>query len=204
MDPLVACPIMCAGGTVFEPIVDYVSPGKIVGIGALGGLGTLALKLCKLYGAKVVVFSSSAHKEQPALKAGADVFVCTGDAERMAAAPKCDVFLETAPVNRPVAPLMDLLKFDGVYVRMGIPPAGDQSFTWEWIPMIFTAKKIVGSIVTGSARMGKLLTLASDHLDFIQDVGDLQAEYVPFDQVNEAMAKLSAQKNSGFRMVLKW
>jgi D-arabinose 1-dehydrogenase-like Zn-dependent alcohol dehydrogenase len=51
--PEVAGPLMCAGGTVFEPIVQYVTSGTLVGVGAIGGLGTLAVKLCKLYGATV-------------------------------------------------------------------------------------------------------------------------------------------------------
>lgn len=60
ISPELAGPLMCAGGTVFEPIVQYVQPGTIVGIGAIGGLGTLAVKLCKLYGAKVIVRAACA------------------------------------------------------------------------------------------------------------------------------------------------
>lgn len=199
-----ACPLMCAGGTVFEPIVEYVKPGTVVGIGAIGGLGTLAIKLAKLYGGRVVCFSGTPAKREAVLKAGADVFVDTHDPEQMKAAPKCNVFLETCPANREVGPLMDLLKFDGVYCRMGLPPANDAGFKWAWIPMIFTAKRIAGSIVTGSVRMAQLLQLASSNLDFVSDIGGREAELVPFAQVNEAMAQLKGQKQAAYRFVLTW
>ena len=101
--------------------------------------------------------------------------------------------------------VLPLLKFNGMYLRMGIPPADAQTFKGEWIPIIFTGKKIAGSIVTGSQRMKKLLQLAADNQDFIEDMADGKgAEYVPFSEVNEAMDKLKQQKNSAYRIVLTW
>ncbi|KAJ1631745.1 chaperonin 10-like protein [Pavlovales sp. CCMP2436] len=139
LPPHVAAPLMCAGGTVFEPIVDLVRPGVVVGVGALGGLGTLALKLSKLYGGK------------------------------------------------------------------GIPPASSQGLEADWIPIIFTGKKIGGSIVTGSQRMKLMLKLASEHLDFITDISEsTQAVVRPFSEVNEAMESLMSQSSSAYRTVLQW
>jgi uncharacterized zinc-type alcohol dehydrogenase-like protein len=52
-----ACPLMCGGGTVYEPICDYVIPGQTnVGVIGIGGLGTAALKLAKLHGGLVTAF----------------------------------------------------------------------------------------------------------------------------------------------------
>eukprot|EP00302_Diacronema_sp_CCMP2436_P040185 CAMPEP_0180030326 /NCGR_PEP_ID=MMETSP0984-20121128/27315_1 /TAXON_ID=483367 /ORGANISM="non described non described, Strain CCMP 2436" /LENGTH=365 /DNA_ID=CAMNT_0021955389 /DNA_START=19 /DNA_END=1116 /DNA_ORIENTATION=+ len=205
LPPHVAAPLMCAGGTVFEPIVDLVRPGVVVGVGALGGLGTLALKLSKLYGGKVVAFSGSESKRAAAMAAGADVFVCTKDPKQMADAPKVDVFLDTVPVNRPLSDVLPLLKFNGSYVRMGIPPASSQGLEADWIPIIFTGKKIGGSIVTGSQRMKLMLKLASEHLDFITDISEsTQAVVRPFSEVNEAMESLMSQSSSAYRTVLQW
>lgn len=205
MSAVTACPLLCAGGTVYEAIVDWVSSGQTVGIGGLGGLGTLGLQLCKLHGAKVVVFSGSESKRKVALRAGAHAFICTRDDAAMADAPKCDVFLDTVPVNRPLAPLLELLQHNGAYVRVGIPPASDQTLTAEWLPTIFTAKKVAGSIITGPARMTRLFQLAADNLERLdEELGEWRAQQVPFERVNEAIDDLRAQHNSGYRTVLLW
>eukprot|EP00965_Chrysotila_dentata_P080727 2663763-Pleurochrysis_carterae.AAC.2 len=61
-----------------------------VGVAAIGGLGTLAVKLVKLYGAYVVAFSGSDKKKSAVLEAGADDFVNTKDDVAMAKyAAKC-------------------------------------------------------------------------------------------------------------------
>jgi uncharacterized zinc-type alcohol dehydrogenase-like protein len=205
MTARVACPLLCAGGTVYEPIVDWVSTGQTVSIGGLGGLGTLALLLCKLHGVKVIIFSGSESKREMALQAGADTFICTKDADAMSSAPKCDVFLDTAPANRPLAPLLGLLKHGGAYVRVGIPPASDQTMTADWLPTIFTGKKVAGSIISGPARMKRLFQLAADNLHrFDEELGDLGAREMPFEQVNEALEDLAHQRYRGFRTVLRW
>lgn len=42
LPPAVACPLMCAGGTVFEPITSHLDRrGMNVAIGSIGGLVSL-------------------------------------------------------------------------------------------------------------------------------------------------------------------
>ena len=48
-------------------------------------------------------------------------------------------------VNSDVGKQLDLLKMDGIYCRVGIPPSNDQTFSDKWIPLIFTQKKIAGT-----------------------------------------------------------
>mmetsp|Transcript_6291 Transcript_6291/g.9425 ORF Transcript_6291/g.9425 Transcript_6291/m.9425 type:complete len:102 (-) Transcript_6291:953-1258(-) len=101
---------------------------------------------------------------------------------------------------------MGLLKFDGVYCRVGVPPASDQKFSFDFLPLIFTQKTICGSIVTGTYRLDKMYKLVADNLDFIlADNPDMQqVEKVPFDQVNDVMKNLSSRTNKGYRYVLYW
>mmetsp|Transcript_40399 Transcript_40399/g.72550 ORF Transcript_40399/g.72550 Transcript_40399/m.72550 type:complete len:369 (-) Transcript_40399:163-1269(-) len=206
MNPELACPLMCGGGTVFEPIVDYVKPGKKVGVVGIGGLGTTAIKLAKLYGAEVTAISRTATKEAGARKAGAAHFVVTTDADaKSKLAASFNVIIDTTPVNGDVSPYMDMLAFDGSYIRVGIPAAKDQGFSYNWIPLIFTQRKIQGSIVLGSARTRDMLELAHANQKFMEDDDESwTTTTMPFDQVNEGMEELLAGKNKGWRMLLKW
>jgi len=106
-----AASLLCGGGTVWEPVCDYVKPGSKVGVISIGGLGTTAIKLAHIVGGDVVAFSSSANKEAAVREIGATGFVVTSDKEAMAAATgTLDVIIDTCPANSDVASLMDLLK----------------------------------------------------------------------------------------------
>lgn len=77
-----AAPLMCAGLTVFSPLVrevGYNATGKTVGIIGIGGLGHLAVQFGKAIGANVVAFSRSSSKKKQALEMGASTFVATGE-----------------------------------------------------------------------------------------------------------------------------
>lgn len=73
---VVACPLLCGGGTVYEPIVDYSPAGSRLGVAGIGGLGTAAIKLAQLRGVTCSAVSSSPHKKSAALvAAGAKDFI---------------------------------------------------------------------------------------------------------------------------------
>jgi D-arabinose 1-dehydrogenase-like Zn-dependent alcohol dehydrogenase len=70
-----AAPLLCAGITVFTPMLKFgVKAGHRVGIIGIGGLGHLAVKFASKLGAEVVVFSSSESKRKEALALGASEF----------------------------------------------------------------------------------------------------------------------------------
>ncbi len=191
-----AAPLLCAGITVWEPIAEYVKPNTKVGIVALGGLGHMAVKFALAVGAEVWALSSSADKADRAKSLGAHHFVNTKDAKEMEKiAGQLDVILDTCPAALDINPLMNSLSLGGTYCKIGIPST---EFTYGYIPLIFTQKKIAGSIVSGSLRTNEMLGLASHHGI------KCEVEEVPFDKINEAMSTLSEGKNKTFRMVLKW
>ena len=204
--PEIMCPLLCGGSTVFEPICDYVHPGSKVGIVSIGGLGTVAIKLAKLYGGKVTAFSSSAKKKDATLAIGAEDFVVLTDKENMAAhANQYDLLIDTTPINHDFAPLMDLLTFDGVYCRVGVPAANDQAFSYGWIPLVFTKKKICGSVVSGCSRITKMVDMVSSNLKYMEkDAKDWRPQIMPFSKVNEALDMLQNRSNKGYRIMLKW
>lgn len=81
-----AAPLLCAGITVYAPMIRHKmnQPGKSLGVIGLGGLGHLAVKFGKAFGLNVTVFSTSISKKEEALSLlGADRFVISSDKEQM-------------------------------------------------------------------------------------------------------------------------
>lgn len=81
----VAAPLLCAGITVYSPMMRFGmnQPGKRLGVVSLGGLGHLAVKFGKAFGLRVTVFSTSDGKKDEAVNVlGADDYVNTTDPEQ--------------------------------------------------------------------------------------------------------------------------
>lgn len=205
-----ACPLLCGGATMYEPLCNYAGPGARVGVLGFGGLGRCGLKLAKLRGCHVVVLSSSRSKRDAAFGAGADEFWLLpddsdSDANLATGKKALDLIIDTRPVNASVEKAVKLLAFNGVFCRVGIPAAANQNYTMPWIPQIFTQQSVTGSVVTGTKRLNDLMILAAENVAFIeQGLDSLGVEVIPFDQVNDAMHKLHTRQNKCFRYVLEW
>ena len=121
LPPEVAAPLICGGGTVFEPVVDYVTNGTHVAVASIGGLGTAAIKFSKSFGGHVTALSRGEEKREKALAAGADEFyACLGNLDKMnELAGKFDLIIDTSPANAGVGPFVNMLKFNGTYCRVG-------------------------------------------------------------------------------------
>lgn len=76
----IAAPMLCAGLTVYSPLVRLgAGPGKKVGIVGIGGLGHFAVMWAKALGAEVYAISHSPNKKEDALKMGAKEFIDTNE-----------------------------------------------------------------------------------------------------------------------------
>lgn len=81
-----AAPLLCAGITVYSPMMRHKmnQPGKSLGVVGLGGLDHMAVKFGKAFGLNVTVFSTSISKKEEALNLlGADKFVVSSDQDQM-------------------------------------------------------------------------------------------------------------------------
>lgn len=79
-------PLLCAGITVYSPLKYFGlgEPEKHIGIVGLGGLGHVAVKFAKGFGAKVTAISTSSSKKIEALeRLGADSFLVSHDLDQM-------------------------------------------------------------------------------------------------------------------------
>lgn len=81
-----AAPLLCAGITVYSPLKYFGldKPGMHIGVVGLGGLGHMAIKFAKAFGAKVTVISTSPNKKKEAIEhLGADSFVVSREQDQM-------------------------------------------------------------------------------------------------------------------------
>ena len=154
---------------------------------------------------KVTVFSRDAAKRQAAMELGADGFVdLTSSHSMLRAENSVDVFIDTCPRDSG-CDFLRLCKINGTLVRVGIPSADQAGLQTSWHPLIFTSKKVAGSIACGSIRTKEMLHLVSSNLDFFCRPSSWTAcKIMPFSEVNEAMKQLQEQQVESFRIVLKW
>lgn len=79
-------PLLCAGITTYSPLKYFGldKPGLRLGVVGLGGLGHVAVKFAKAFGANVTVISTSLNKKDEALKhLKADSFLVSTDPSQL-------------------------------------------------------------------------------------------------------------------------
>ncbi|KAL8132745.1 mannitol dehydrogenase-like [Apium graveolens] len=178
-------PLLCAGITTYSPLRHFGldKPGTKVGIVGLGGLGHVAVKIAKAFGAHVTVISTSEGKRKEATeKLGADSFLVSRDPEQLKGAMgSMDGIIDTVSANHPVVPLLGLLKADGKLIMIGLP---DKPMEVPAFPLVFGRKTLAGSAIGGLKETQEMLDFAAKH-NITADV-----EVIPVDYVNTAMERL--------------
>lgn len=178
-----AAPLLCAGITVFAPLLRHgVSGDARLGVIGIGGLGHLALQYGHALGCHVTAFSSSPDKEQEAKEFGADEFV---DASREGAlaqhANTCDFILYTATADLPWAEYINALRPNGNLCIIGVP---DSEMRISALQLIFGQKSIISSIVGSRSEMQSMLDFSARNRIVPQ------IELFPMSEVNTALERL--------------
>lgn len=190
-----AAPLLCAGITVYTPMMRHNmnQPGKSLGVIGLGGLGHLAVKFGKAFGLNVTVFSTSISKKEEALALlGADKFVLSSDEQQMLALAKSlDFIINTASGDIPFDPYMSLLKTAGVLVLVGFPSVVKCSPA----SLILGMKSISGSITGGTKQTQEMLDFCAAHKIFPE------VEIIPIQYANEALERL-IKRDVKYRFVI--
>ena len=184
-----AGPLLCAGITVFSPLLEYgVNARSKVGVVSIGGLGHLALQFASAFGSHVTAFSSSPDKEQEARSFGAHRFVNMADEAALAAsADSLDLILATTPHDLPWAELVNALRPKGVLCILGVPQSPVQISALQ---LIFGNKRVVGSIIGSRSGIVSMLEFAAQH------GVHPQVELFPMHEVNTALARSGADKHA--------
>ena len=173
-------PLLCAGITTYSPLRHWkVGPGQKVGIAGLGGLGHMALKFARSFGAAhIVQFTTSLGKKEDALRLGAHEVVLSKDEKAVQAhAGSFDFIIDTVSAPHDVNILLSLLRRDGHLVLVGLPsdplPVGA-------FPLIAGRKSLSGSMIGGIRETQEMLDYCAEH-GIASDI-----ELIPIQQLNEA------------------
>ncbi len=188
-------PLLCAGITTYSPLKHWnIGPGKKVGVVGLGGLGHMAVKFAKAFGAKVSVFSRSEKKKADALKLGADEVILTNSPDKIILShnKSFDMIIDTVSAPHDLNLFLQLLKRDGSCVLLGLP---DIEPTINIAHLIMGRKNLSGSLIGGIAETQEMLDFCSAHNI------TCEVELISPEKINEAFERMM-KSDVHYRFVL--
>jgi len=183
LDLAATAPLLCAGITTYSPMRHWgVTKGTKVGVVGLGGLGHMAVKFGRAFGAHVVVFTTSANKKDDAIRLGADEVVISRNADEMKKhIGSFNFILDTVSADHDIDTYLNLLCSDGNLTLVGAPakPLAISAFS-----LIMGRRSLSGSVIGGIAETQEMLNFCGEH-NITADV-----EVIPIQKVNEAYERL--------------
>ncbi|KAL6006659.1 hypothetical protein ACLOJK_032152 [Asimina triloba] len=178
-----AAPLLCAGITVYSPMMRHKmnQPGKALGVIGLGGLGHMAVKFGKAFGLSVTILSTSKSKKEEALThLGADRFVVSSEKQQMEdAAKSLDFIVDTASGDHSFDQYMPLLKTSGILALVGFPSEIKLSPA-----NLIGMKGISGSITGGTKETQEMIDFCAAHKIYPN------IEVINIQYINEALERL--------------
>ena len=176
-------PLLCAGITTYSPLRHWkVGKGQKVGVVGLGGLGHMAVKFARSFGAEVVLFTTSVNKKEDALRLGAHEVVLSKDPDAVAAhVNSFDFILDTVSAPHDLDSLINLLKRDRTLALVGIP---ENPPSINPANLLFKRRSLAGSIIGGIAETQEMLDYCAEH-GIVSDI-----ELIPIQQINQAYERV--------------
>ncbi len=195
MDPSDAGPIMCAGITVYSPMIHWkLKKGQTLGVAGIGGLGHMAVRIGKVLGAKIVAFTRQEAKRDEILAMGADeVVVSTDEAQMKEAAQSLDMLINTIPVAHDIAPYIVLMRPNSNLVIVGNMISFPE---FSPGPLVFNRISISGSLIGGIKETQDVLDLCAKH-----DIKP-HVKVINIDDINEVFKALEDGNDGDFRHVI--
>jgi len=118
-----AAPLLCAGITTFNALRHSgASPGDLVAVQGIGGLGHLGIQFANKFGYKVAAIGRGPENAALAKKLGASVYIdskATNAAEELQKLGGAQVILATAPSSKAMSALIDGLGPNGKLMVVG-------------------------------------------------------------------------------------
>lgn len=183
LDLAAVAPLLCAGITSYSPLRKWkVGKGHKLAVVGLGGLGHMGVKFGVALGAEVTVISTSPGKKEAAKELGAHHFVISKDEEQMKSVfHSFDFILDTVAQDHDINPYLGLLKTDGVYINVGLPPK-----PWEVssFSLVVGNKTMTGSGVGGLQETQEMLDFCAEN-NIVSDI-----ELIDIKDINEAYKRL--------------
>jgi uncharacterized zinc-type alcohol dehydrogenase-like protein len=156
-----AGPLLCAGITVFNPLVQFdVEPTDHVAVIGIGGLGHLALQFARAWGCEVTAFTSESKMEK-ALAMGAHHCVNSRDRDAIKAARmRFDIILSTVNVSMDWAAILETLRPRG---RLHLLGAVGDPLEIPAFGLIGTQRSVSGSPVGSPVVLEMMMEFAARH-----------------------------------------
>jgi uncharacterized zinc-type alcohol dehydrogenase-like protein len=178
-----AAPLLCAGITLYSPLVHWkAGPKKKVAIIGLGGLGHVGVKIAHALGSEVTVLSHSIKKQKEGKKLGADKFYSTSDPKTFGILKGYfDLIINTVSVTLDWNIYLDMLALDGVMVVVGLP---ERETPISAFPLVGARRSLAGSAIGGIQETQEMLDFCSKN-NITCDI-----ELIPINKVNEAYERV--------------
>jgi len=184
LDMAATAPLLCAGITTYSPMRHWnVSRGQKLGVVGLGGLGHMAVKFGRAFGAHTVLFTTSPGKVEDAKRLGADEVVISRDPDQMRQhAASFDFILNTVAAPHDLDQYLSLLKRDGSMCLVGVPDHPHPSPSVG--NLIFKRRKLGGSLIGGLKETQEMLDFCGEH-NIVSDI-----EMINIQNINEAYERM--------------
>lgn len=189
-----AGPLLCAGTTVFAPLLrNGVMPTDRVAVVGIGGLGHLALQYLAKWGCEVTAISSSRDKETEARALGAAHFIATQDTDELKkAANSFDFILSTVSVDLPWDDYIGALRPQAKLCVVGVP---ENAIAFSPFSLLPSEKVIAGGIPGSIVETTQMLAFTARH--GIKPI----VETFPMTDINQALDHVR-QGKARYRAVL--
>jgi len=191
-----AGPLLCAGVTTFNALRHSgASPGSLVAVQGVGGLGHLGIQFANKFGYKVAAIGRGSENSVLAKKLGASVYIDSKAVNAAAELQKlggAQAILATAPNSKAMSDLIDGLAPNGKFIVVGI---SSDPIAVTPLQLISGERAIQGSAV-GTP------TDSEDTLRFAELSGVRpMIETYPLERAQEAFARMMSG-DAQFRVVL--
>jgi D-arabinose 1-dehydrogenase-like Zn-dependent alcohol dehydrogenase len=191
-----AGPLLCAGVTTFNGLRHSgASPGDLVAVEGIGGLGHLAVQFASKFGYRVAAIGHGTETASLAKKLGASVYIdskTTDAAKELQKLGGAQAIVATAPSSKAMSELIDGLAPTGKLIVIGISP---DPVAVAPLQLISGERSIQGSAV-GTA------TDSEETMNFAELTGVRpMIETYPLEKAGEAYARMMSGK-AQFRVVL--
>jgi len=191
-----AAPLLCAGSATFNALRrSGASPGDLVAMQGIGGLGHLGIQFANKFGYKVAAVGRGAQIEPLAIRLGADVYIdskAKNPAEELQKLGGARVIVATAPDSKAMTQLIGGLGPNGVFLLVGVAPD----------PIEVTPGQLIRG---GKAMLGWAGVTPADSDDALRfaELRGVRAmiETYPLEKAAEAYARMMSGK-AEFRVVL--
>ena len=191
-----AAPLLCAGVTTFNALRhSNASPGDLVAVQGVGGLGHLGIQFANKFGYRVAAIGRGPENAALAKQLGAHVYIdsrATNAAEELQKLGGAQVILATAPNSKAISSLIDGLGPNGKLIVVGA----------DFAPIEVTPIQLISGSRTIQGWASGTPADSEDTLRFAELTGVRpMIETYPLERAAEAYARMLSG-DAQFRVVL--